>query len=65
MINMFNNYIYNRAYNMAKYLIEKGLDPKEAIEITIDKYKGTKVNIEKLEKRIRKEIKKEFYIEEI
>lgn len=49
---------------MAKYLIEKGLEPKEAIEITIDKYKGTKVNIEKLEKKLRKEIKREFYYDE-
>lgn len=49
---------------MTKYLIEKGLEPKEAIEITIDKYKNTKVNIEKLEKRIRKEITREFYYED-
>ena len=62
---MFNNYIYSRAYNLARYLIQKGIEPKEAIEITIDKYKGTRVNIERLEKKLRKEIKKEFYIEEI
>ena len=46
---------------MAKYLIEKGLDPKEAIEITIDKYKNTKVNIERLEKKLRKELKRALY----
>lgn len=49
---------------MTKYLIQKGLDPKEAIEITIDKYKNTKVNIEKLEKKLRKEIKREFYYDD-
>ena len=62
---MFNNYIYNRAYNMAKYLIRKGVEPKEAIEITIDKYKNTKIDLNKLKKRIRKDIKRDFYLEDI
>lgn len=59
------NYITSRAVQTAKYLIKKGVDPKDAIEITIDKYiKNPKLDIAKLIKVIKKEIKQEFYYEE-
>ena len=59
------NYITSRAVQTAKYLIKRGLDPKDAIEITIDKYmKNPKLDISKLIKVIKKEIKQEFYYEE-
>lgn len=59
------NYITARAVAQAKYLIKRGLTPKEALEITIDKYiRCPKLNINKLIKVIKKEVKQEFYYED-
>ncbi len=59
------NYITARAVAQTKYLISKGLEPKEACEIIIDKYiVNPKLNISKLIKEIKKEIKQEFYYED-
>ena len=59
------NYITKRAVSMARYLIKHGIDPKWAIEITISKYiNNPKLDINKLMKVIKKEIKEEFYYED-
>ena len=59
------DYITNRAISISRYLIKNGVDPKEAIEITISKYiKNPKLNINKLIKEIKKETKQEFYYED-
>lgn len=49
------NYITARAVATAKYLIKRGLDPKDAIEITISKYiYNPKLDIKKLTNAIKK-----------
>ena len=59
------NYITNRAVSTAMYLIKRGVDPKDAIEITISKYiNNPKLDIKKLINKIKKEIKQELYYEE-
>ena len=59
------NYITARAVATAKYLIKRGLDPKDAIEITISKYiHNPKLDIKKLTNAIKKAIKSEFYYED-
>ncbi len=59
------DFITQRAISKAKYLIRKGVDPKEAIEIAINKYiNNPKINIGLLIKEIKKEIKQEFYYED-
>ena len=59
------NYITGRAVSLAKYLIKQGLDPKDAIEISIRKYiNNPKLDIKKLINKIKKEIKQEFYYED-
>ena len=55
------DYLTERAVSMTKYLISKGVDPKDAIEITISKYiYNPKFNIDKLVKTVEKEIKHEI-----
>ena len=59
------DFITQRAISKAKYLIRKGVDPKEAIEISISKYiKNPKINIGLLIKEIKKSIKSDLYYEE-
>ena len=59
------NYITQRAISTARYLIRKGIDPTWAIEITISKYiNNPKLDINKLMKAIKKDIKHEFYYED-
>lgn len=56
------NYITSRAYNMTKYLIEKGVDPEDALQITISKFiTNPKLDISKLTKRVKKDIKHDLY----
>ena len=55
------NYITKRAISTAKYLIRRGIDPKDAIEITVDKYiKNPKFNIDKLVREIKKSLKEDM-----
>ena len=55
------NYITKRAISTAKYLIRRGIDPKDAIEITVDKYiQNPKLNIHKLIKEIKKSLKEDM-----
>lgn len=55
------NYITKRAINTAKYLIKRGIEPKDAIEITVDKYiKNPKFNIDKLVREIKKSLKEDM-----
>ena len=59
------NYITSRAVSTAMYLIKRGVDPKDAIEITIAKFIGNpKLDIKKLINKIKKEVKQEFYYED-
>ena len=59
------NYITQRAISTARYLIKQGIDPKWAIEVAISRYMNNpKLDINKLIKTIKKEIKQEFYYED-
>ena len=59
------NYITARAVATAKYLIKRGLDPKDAIEITVSRYiSNPKLDIKKLTNAIKKAIKSDVYYEE-
>ena len=59
------NYVTARAVSLTKYLIKQGLSPSDAISISISKYiKNPKLDIKKMIKKIKKEIKAEFYFEE-
>lgn len=59
------NFITKRAISTAKYLIRNGVDPKDAIEMSISKYMNNpKINIKKLIEEVKKEIKQEFYYED-
>ena len=59
------NFITKRAVSKAKYLIRNGVDPKDAIEISISRYMiNPKIDIKKLIEEVKKEIKQEFYYED-
>lgn len=45
---------------MMKYLLNNNIDPYVALDIVVYKYEGTKINIEKLKKAIKKEFKEYF-----
>ena len=56
------NYITGRACSLAKYLIKQGLDPMDAIAITINKYiHNPKLDIKKLVSKVKKDIRADFY----
>ena len=52
------HYITQRAISLTRYLINKGLDPKDAIEIATDKFK---YKSEFNQKQLIEIIKKEYY----
>ena len=54
------NYLTSRAISMMKYMLDRNIDPYVALDIVIYKYEGTKINIEKLKKSIKKEFKEYF-----
>ena len=59
------DFITKRAISKARHLIKKGLDPKNAIEVSISCYIGNpKLNIKQLIDTVKKEIKQEFYYED-
>lgn len=45
---------------MMKYMLDRNIDPYVALDIVIYKYEGTRINIEKLKKTIKKEFKEYF-----
>jgi hypothetical protein len=48
------------------YLIKRGVDPKDAIEITIAKFIGNpKLDIKKLMNKVKKNIKQELYYDDL
>lgn len=56
------DYITDRAYNMTKYLISKGVDPEDALQITISRFiTNPKLDIAKLTKKVKKDIKRDLY----
>lgn len=58
------HYITQRAISLTRYLINKGLDPKDAIEIATDKFKyKSEFNQRQLIETIKKEFK-EYYEED-
>jgi len=57
------NFVNKRAVSLCRYLIEQGIDPYEALSITISKYiYNPKINVRKLIEIIKKELK-EYYDE--
>ena len=62
MIFKRKDYITDRAYNMTKYLINKGVDPEDALQITISRFiTNPKLNIGRLTRKVKKEIKRELF----
>ncbi len=51
------NYLYNRAVSLLRYLINRGLDPYEAVDIVFDKYKNSRINRNKLKAILENEVK--------
>ena len=59
------NFITMRAISLTKYLIKQGIDPYDALYISISKYiKNPKLDIKKLIKTVKKELKQDFIDEE-
>ena len=65
MIFKRKDYITDRAYNMTKYLISKGVDPDDALQITISRFiTNPKLNIERLTRKVKKDIKRELFFDD-
>ena len=59
------NYITSRAVNLTKYLIKQGIDPHDAVMVSISKYiHNPKLDIKKMIAKVKKEIKQDLYFEE-
>lgn len=51
------SYLYKRAVSLLNYLIKRGLDPYEALDIVYDKYKNSRINKNKLKAILENEVK--------